>query len=266
MAKSTNGLGKFSGKLGASVFAIRNGQQIIREKPVVVSNPKSQLQKLQRAKANLVGQISKIVPYQILTALGDNRSARRSRFLRLALNGATSSVSVSNPSEIVAKLDSPDFVFAEGALVPTMYVSTAAAGALFVDITLRRYAEVSDADFLASGALVVVTILTTAGTYESVLYRYVDASEFNAEGLFSFTMPHINEGAYAAGVYIAPFTTTDGKALRARANDLFGEGSDFAAAMVYNPSVLPLVWGRSVFVGERDFAPTTTTKENSKKK
>lgn len=253
MAKSTNGLGKFSGKLGASVFAIRNGQQIIREKPVVVANPKSQLQRLQRAKANLVGQISKITPFQILTSLGTNRSARRSRFLRLSMNGATSSVSTSNPNEILAKLDSPDFIFSEGTMIPTMNITGYTASQRSVSITLTRDAAVSQADFLASGALVVVTILTTSGVYESILYRFIDASEFANNNTLSITINHPEEGGYVAGFYMAPFSTADGKALRAKANDLYGDGSDFAASMAYNPSVIPLVWGRSTFVNQAEY-------------
>lgn len=253
MAKSSNGLGKFSGKLGASVFAIRNGQQIIRERPVVVANPKSQLQKLQRAKVNLVGQISRIVPYQILTSLGANRVERRARFLRLAINGATSSVSVSDPNEIIAKLDSPDFIFSEGALVPTMYVGTTTAYERSVGVKLVRQASLTDAEFLSTGSLVVVTILTTDGRFESVLYRFVDASEFGNATELSISIPHVFEGSYVAGVYVAPFATTDGKTLRARANEMFGEGADFSASMTYNPSVLPLVWGKSMYISSTSY-------------
>ena len=253
MAKSPNGVGQFSGKMGGLVFAVRSGQQIVRSYQPVVANPKSASQRLQRAKANLVGQISKIVPYQILIGLGDSKVARRARFLRLALNNATASVSQSDPSIVTSKLDVNKFIFSEGALVPSMSVSNFEAQRNVINVTLARLGGVSDADFLSSGVLFVATMLSVDGKYESVFYRYVDASEFGAATSFSFTFSHVNEGNYIAAAYIAPFATLDGSSLRARANELFGDGADFAASMVYNPSSLPVVYGASQYARQSTY-------------
>lgn len=53
-------LGKGSGKLGSSVFAINSGEQILREYNPRVSNPKTEAQVAQRAKFKLLSQLAAI--------------------------------------------------------------------------------------------------------------------------------------------------------------------------------------------------------------
>lgn len=263
MAKSVNGLGKFSGKLGGSVFVIRNGQQIVREYNPAPSNPKSAAQRLQRAKGNLVGRISKITPYQILTGLGGSRPARRSRFHSLALNNATALVDANDSSVINAKLDINNFVFSEGAIMPAMNITQLSATVNSVQATVSRIANVSDEFFNASGLLVVVVILQASGEWESVLYRYVDSSSLSG-GYVSVTFPHINEGEYTAYALAAPFTTENGVSVRAVANSLFGEGNSFAANMEYNPAALPLLWGMSQYKLSSTYTPNAKSNAKSK--
>lgn len=257
MAKSPNGVGQFSGKMGGLVFAVRSGQQIVRSYQPIVSNPKSSLQRLQRAKANLVGQISKIVPYQVLVGLGDSKVSRRARFLRLAMNNATALVSPSDPSIINSKLDVNKFIFSEGSVIPSMTVGELNAELNSISGSVVRIAGFTDADFLTTGALLVVTMLSTDGVYESVFFRFIDASEFQGNNSISVSFSHVNEGAYTAAAYIAPFKTQDGTYLRARADELFGEGANFAASMVYNPASLPVVFGASQYIRQAVYTPST---------
>lgn len=51
-------LGKGSGKLGSSVFAISGGEQIVRQYNPVVSNPNTPAQVAQRAKLKLMSQLA----------------------------------------------------------------------------------------------------------------------------------------------------------------------------------------------------------------
>lgn len=51
-------VGTGSGKMGASVFAVRNGIQVVRQYQGVVSNPKSVAQVEQRAKLKLTSQVA----------------------------------------------------------------------------------------------------------------------------------------------------------------------------------------------------------------
>lgn len=51
-------VGKGTGKLGASVFAISGGEQIVRQYNPVVSNPNTEAQVAQRAKLKLMSQLA----------------------------------------------------------------------------------------------------------------------------------------------------------------------------------------------------------------
>lgn len=54
-------VGKGTGKLGASVFAISGGEQIVRQYNPVVSNPNTEAQIAQRAKLKLMSQIGAVL-------------------------------------------------------------------------------------------------------------------------------------------------------------------------------------------------------------
>lgn len=253
MAKVVGLVGSASGKIGNVVYAVNGGLQIARVYQPVVSNPKSAAQRIQRAKANLIGQISKITPFQILTGLGSDKRKRRARFLKLGLINATANVNASNPAVIDAKLDAPGFVFSEGATVPTMTVNSATAYSQSVSVVLGKAYAVPDEDFAASGCLVVVAILTLDGKYESILYRFVNASDFGNANTLTVGLSHVYEGDYYAEVYIAPFKTLDGTPLSVVSGQLFGETQSFNASMTYNPSALPIVWGNSIWAVESTY-------------
>lgn len=54
-------IGKGTGKLGSSVFAISGGEQVVREYNPVVSNPNTDAQVAQRAKLKLMSQIGAVL-------------------------------------------------------------------------------------------------------------------------------------------------------------------------------------------------------------
>lgn len=54
-------VGKGTGKLGASVFAISGGEQIVRQYNPVVSNPNTEAQIAQRAKLKLMSQLAAVL-------------------------------------------------------------------------------------------------------------------------------------------------------------------------------------------------------------
>lgn len=54
-------VGKGTGKLGASVFAISGGEQIVRQYNPVVSNPNTEAQIAQRAKLKLMSQLGAVL-------------------------------------------------------------------------------------------------------------------------------------------------------------------------------------------------------------
>lgn len=244
MGKVVGLVGAASGKIGNVVYAVTNGIQTARVYQPIVSNPKSATQRLQRAKANVVGQVSKITPWQILTGLGANRRARRSRFLKLAMNAATSFVSSDVPGGVVAKLDAPDYVFSEGALNPLYAATAVQAQANSIVVTVTRSSGSTSDLTASSGCLLVVVLLAADGKYERVQYRMLAPVDLPTTTT-SVTFYHTPIGDYEANVYTAPFATADGRSLTAIANELAGDHGDFTAMMQYNPAALPLEWGMS---------------------
>jgi len=72
-----NGLmGKGSGKLGSSVFAISGGEQIVRQYNPVVSNPQTDAQVEQRAKLKLMSQVAAALAPAIMIKKQGLKSAR----------------------------------------------------------------------------------------------------------------------------------------------------------------------------------------------
>lgn len=94
MARATNGLGQFRGKVGSVVFRVSQGQQIASAYQPAVKNPKSNLQTSQRNKMYLASQISKLVPREDLIGLNPNGSVRdrRSLFIKNIIDNASSTL------------------------------------------------------------------------------------------------------------------------------------------------------------------------------
>lgn len=254
MAKSSIGRGQFSGKLGGDVFAVRNGQQIVRAYQPIVSNPKSVAQNIQRAKGNLVGRISKITPWQILEGLGANKSLRRSRFLRLLLRNVTAGQAAGDPTIFNAKLENAGFIFSEGALVPLHRVVTASALESSLSVTVSTAPGVSTQQAASQGVLVVAVIKQSTGVWEEVLYRYVSPDELTSSSL-TIEFLHRSEGAYTASVYYAPFGTADGSKLPTRTGDLTSTASSLDALLAVGTSASSVVWGASTFWSFVSYTP-----------
>lgn len=89
MAKLIGGVfSKGSGRLGGHVLAVSNGQQIVREYQPNVANPRTSLQKAQRAKVVLAGKLSQITPDAVIIGLAENKRDRRSEYTRTIIKNA----------------------------------------------------------------------------------------------------------------------------------------------------------------------------------
>lgn len=89
MAKLIGGvLSKGSGRLGGHVLAVSDGQQIIREYQPNVANPRTSLQKAQRAKVVLAGKLSQITPDAVIIGLAESKRDRRSEYTRTIIKKA----------------------------------------------------------------------------------------------------------------------------------------------------------------------------------
>lgn len=89
MAKATIAFSKARGKVGGLVFRHDAGiGTVVSEYNPHPNNPRTAAQTRQRAKMNVVGQISKYTPASVLLGLDPNKRKARSRFVSLALKAS----------------------------------------------------------------------------------------------------------------------------------------------------------------------------------
>lgn len=156
-------VGKGSGKLGSSVFAISGGEQIVREYNPVVSNPNTEAQVAQRAKLKLLSQLAASMAGQIAIAKQGLVSARN-RFVSInypftTFEGAGASI----PLEVIQ-------LTASSKSMPTIENITASQGAILAQLdsaapenvkaVVYNVYKVEDTEKLA---FVTSAVQTTAG-------------------------------------------------------------------------------------------------------
>lgn len=257
MAITSNGLGKFSGKLGGAVFVIRNGKQIVREYNPRPSNPKSALQLQQRAKGNLAGRISSFVPKAAISGLGVNNIRRRSRFNQLILKGAQVSLIGDDYS---AKIPWESVKFSEGTVLSPFSLVRISTGPNIVTVTLRGFSsEVLSADVYASmnARLVAMIYDTKSQNLVEVVTKVANKPAQEAE--LSSNLAVIHPAGYTAAVFLIPFSSADGTAVSI-ASGLAGKSDEeIAASLSVNDNAVTFEYGNSLFLGQSTFTPTTSS-------
>lgn len=264
MAITSNGLGKFSGKLGGAVFVIRNGKQIVREYNPRPSNPKSALQLQQRAKGNLAGRISSFVPKSAISGLGVNNIRRRSRFNQLILKGAQVSLIGDDYS---AKIPWESVKFSEGTVISPFFLAKITPSVNDVQVTLRGLAsEVMSADdYAAMNARLVAMIYDTKS--QNLVEVATKVATKPAQGADAVTrIPIVHPTGYTVAVFLIPFSSADGTAVSI-ASGLAGKSDEeIAASLSVNDNAVSFEYGNSKFLGQGTFAPTTTSAAPSKER
>lgn len=103
MAKIYGLQGNITGKLGNSVMAVRNGEQIVRQYQPIVANPSTAAQVEARAKLKLMSQLSAVMaPYIAIPRVGAVSS--RNRFVSENYGSATYSENTANINMSSVKL------------------------------------------------------------------------------------------------------------------------------------------------------------------
>lgn len=116
MAKGKNMLGKFRGKVGATVFRTEAGiGQIASEYNPNPKNPRTLAQTKQRSKMNLAGLISSMTPAGALFGLDTKRRFARSAFVSNIIKQAVVSGTGTTESPIKAEIAPANIVFSKGA-------------------------------------------------------------------------------------------------------------------------------------------------------
>ena len=258
MAITSNGLGKFSGKLGGAVFVIRNGKQIVREYNPRQSNPKSALQLQQRAKGNLAGRISSFVPKAAISGLGANNIRRRSRFNQLLLKGANVTIINDNYS---AKIPWENIIFSEGTVVAPFYFqgSGVAPSGNYIQFDFKGADESTvPSDIYESMTARVVIMIYDMRSQElvEVVTRIINKPmQSKTEG----TIVNVAHPAgYTAACFLIPMSSADGSALSIDAGMAMKDDTTIAALLSTNENAIVFHYGRSVFLGQATYTPTAT--------
>ena len=259
MAKASNGLGKFSGKLGGAVFVIRNGKQIVREYNPRPSNPKSALQLQQRAKGNLAGRISSFVPKAAISGLGVNNIRRRSRFNQLLLKGAK--VTLIN-DDYTAKIPWDSIIFSEGTVISTFALQqiSALAGGMQVRIELKGIPDntvPSDIYESMTARVVVMVYDTWSQKLVEVSTRIINKPVQSAT---KETIVNVNHpGGYTAACFLIPMSSADGSALSIDAGMAMKDDTTIAALLSTNENAIVFNYGKSIFLGQTTYSPGDTS-------
>ena len=262
MAKASNGLGKFSGKLGGAVFVIRNGKQIVREYNPRPSNPKSALQLQQRAKGNLAGRITSFVPKTAIAGLGVNAERRRARFNQLILKGAQVSLIGDDYS---AKIPWESVKFSEGSVISPFFLLKITPAVNDVQVSLRGLSsEVISADAYASlnARLVAMVYDTTSQNLVEVATKVATKPTQGADAVTR--IPVVHPQGYTVAVFLIPFSSADGTAVSVDAGLAGKSDEEIAASLSVNDNAVTFEYGNSVFLGQGTFAPTSASAAPSK--
>ena len=161
MAKMIGGvLSKGSGRLGGYVLAVANGQQIIREYQPNVANPRTSLQRIQRAKMVLAGKLSQITADDYIIGMAPSKRDRRSEYVRNIIKVAQVT---ENNGEYNANIQYADLIFSKG------------APASYLEAVITSWDQ-NGLTVLPSWDENVDAVMVVAVKYDSLTGRYVSMS------------------------------------------------------------------------------------------
>lgn len=217
MAKIVGFIGTGSGKVGNIVLAKgEDGRTIARAYQPQVNNPKSVKQTMQRAKVNLVGQLSSLLPADMLRSLSmgsnrKNRAAFLSRTLKI--------VSVTSQDGVFTASFNPAELRLSNGTAPMVATSAAAAvtiNSITVPLTvpaatqLNKYGERLVAivykdqnSTIPMGAYYVDTLFERTGSVDAVIPMPWDLFPENVITLYRVPFEVTESGAsiISSGIY-----------------------------------------------------------------
>lgn len=263
MAKISSPIGTLRGKLGGSVFVLRNGQRIVRELNPAPANPKTDLQNAQRAKGNLVGRMSSFVPKSAIFGLGDNASQRRSRFNSILLSAATVT-QIENVWR--AKIADESIVFSQGSVISsvTLPAFSASANTLLVSLTGASTSAVP-AEIYGTLTTRLVVMVYDFGHNElvEVVTRIANKPAQGAASSTNINIAH--PSGYTALVYAVPMALSGASAMSITTDLAVKDDSAIAASLTGNANAVVFDYGKSVLLGQATYQQQTAALGSKKK-
>lgn len=253
MGKVVGLIGAASGKVGNIVYAVTNGIQVARVYQPIVSNPKSGLQSMQRAKGNLAGRISSFTPRTAIMGLGTNNRARRGEFLRNILKKA---VVVSTASGYEAKIDNPDVMFSRGSVILSVINASVNTANNSIAVTLSGPAStIIPAEEYAAMQTRLVAMVYDSTSQELVEVVTAIANKPTQGGTAATALNTAHPSGYYVDVYAIPMSTADGSAVSIDSGLAMKDDETIAAALSVNANAIVFNYGRSVLIASGQYTP-----------
>lgn len=206
MGKSAGLIGALTGKIGNVVFYKGDkGQTYERAYVATKANPRTLGQNIQRAKMNLVGQISALVPREILTLGLPSARNNRAEFNRSMLGLVE--IDASNPEVIEARINPASIVFSKGAetLHATVRDELLTSTSFSMELTLG---DTSLANKYGERIICLVTSVKNRAGVAAVVYKDIILTSMTPESVTVQLPFGLAEGDMLT-VHRVPFVLTD---------------------------------------------------------
>lgn len=170
-------LGKGSGKLGSSVFAIAGGEQVVREYNPNVSNPNTAAQVDQRAKFKLMSQIAADTA-SVIVMSKDGLVSARNKFIKKNIGNVAATDGVAQVDYVALQLTESNAAF------PALTGSIDGSGNLNVELAEMPAADVAKVVYVAFAkdsenqlSLIDSVIVDRDGATNNFAYTFANASK-----------------------------------------------------------------------------------------
>lgn len=246
MGKATNGLGQFTGKVGSVVFSVSDGEQVVKAYQPNVKNPRTSAQLIQRAKINVAGKLSSIVPQSVILGLKGSGRKRRGIFLGNLLRAAQ--VAETNGT-YTANIAPADIVLSKGVAVPCVSV-TATYGDGAITLSVRKNGALNEAEYSRSSAkYVVIGISNETGYYDFVAEGLITKPEYDSTEATTQGIIVLNDNNHSYLVYVIPTTLKDGFGTSVVAGTLNYVNNAVSSELSVNESSAVEQYGNSLYIG-----------------
>lgn len=244
MAKIVGFVGTGSGRVGNVVLSKGpNGLTISRSYQPVVANPRTDAQLNQRAKVNLAGRVSKLVPAEAISGLsmGSNRLNRQEFLANLIKSCVVSKVS----GVFQASVAPERVVFSHGTETPAASMGTIAVTANTVTLPLSNVTADGQ-----HGERVVVMVLNgdIDGYYKRCQFVDVIYTENQASIVMNFAIPLEDDEMIL--VYRCPFALTSRKRGAVTSQVYFDKNILSQLQLTTSPNA---IFGQSIYHGSAVF-------------
>lgn len=246
MGKSTNGLGQFTGKVGSVVFSVSDGTQVVKAYQPNVKNPRTTAQLIQRAKVNVAGKLSSIVPQSAILGLKGSGRKRRGVFLGNLLRAAQV---IETSGSYTASIAPAEIILSQGVAVPCVRVTaTYENGAITLNVS--KNGALNETEYNRSSAkYVVIGISNESGYYDFVAEGLIQKPEYSSTAATTQGVVVLNDNEHSYLVYVIPTTLKDGFGTSVVAGTLNYVNNAVSSELSVNESSAVEQYGNSLYIG-----------------